>query len=571
MSVEQIAKQVLSEHGILKGVRIEETPNSKPCFEAFTGLQDGQTTFKYNPDFALPRGAKKFAQKKQVSKPLETCARDIISHECGHIHNRKRKECPGTVEKHEEHFYEPTAKVLPEKKHGTLDSITNLQEDLIENTLQTIQDPHAGLSLFYKDVANTTGWEPVYEAYMRIQTYCWADTQDKELFTKHFTNNPEVTKATQTFLRKLEKLNKKKERLSKQEITAYFSDEKNWKTIATEFTKALEPLIPEQLNIPMCGFGKQMQKAMRDPSNRDKFARKNYSTGQKKPSWMEKEEALDAVYSSLAREIQVKVDAPRKAASMPIVPFQHEPFNPEQHSLTEINFKKPMIIPEKETPLGLEALTFGVPEHYIERPLLVKKGITSFPEFKCAYIDASGTMQQGIPDPASPGNTVFIPWGDTSKYHYLCKAWYGIIEYLARQQILPNIEITLGAFSNTSKVKHGLEDSKKLLFNPQFGETNMDTKALNELFSGGKSVFFTISDGDIHNWDAIKDEFISKAKEHYYFHIQIGPSTQATKDLKKAKLPVYHVDTGEDLERMAIDLTRNAYQSYISETMERLR
>jgi len=571
MSVEQVARRVLSEHGILRGVRIEETPNARPCFEAFTKLQDGQTTFKYNPDFVLPKGAKKFAEKKQVIKPLETCARDIISHECGHIHNRKRKPCPGTVEKHEEHFYEPTAQALPKKKHGTLDSITNLQEDLIENTLQA-QEPHAGLSLFYKDVANTTGWQPLYEAYMRIQTYCWADTQDKELFTKHFTNNPEITEAVQAFLRKIEKLNHKKERLTKQEITNYFRNENNWKTIATEFTKALEPLIPEQLSIPTCGFGKQMQNEMSDPTRREKFARKNYSTGQKKPSWMDKEEALDAVYSSLAREIQVKVDAPRKATSMPVVPYQYEQFNPEQHSLTEINFRKPLIVPEKETPLGLEGLTFGVPEHYIERPLLVKKGITSFPEFKCAYIDASGTMQQGIPDPASPGSTVFIPWGDKSKYHYLCKAWYGIIEYLARQQILPNIEITLGAFSNTSKVRHGLEDSKKLLFSPQFGETKMDTKAIEELFSrGGKSVFFTISDGEIHNWKDTKDSFISKAKEHYYFHIQIGPSTEMTKDLKKAGLHVYTVDNGEDLERMAIDLTRNAYQTYINETLEHLR
>ncbi len=570
MEAEQIARKVLEEHGIMKGVKVEEAP-LKPSFEAFTDLRNSQTTLRYNPEFNISRRARKFAGKKRVAKPLEKCVRDVTAHECGHITNRKRKACPETLEEHEEHFYNPIGRILKKKgKLGSVDSITNLVEDLIDNTLLA-QGEHAGLTLFYDDVARTKGWGPAYEAYMHIQMYSWGDSLDRKLLTPYYTNNSEVIKAVQEFLGKLKGLVGKEKRLTHEEIANYFSQKKNWKIVAEEFTKAIEPLIPPQIDIPMCGFGKEMEKAMKDPSNRERFARKHYEKGSERPSWMSKEEALDAVYSSMAREIQVLVDSLRKATSLPIIPFQYEPFDVEEHELKDVNFRKPLIVPERETAFGLEGLSFGVPEQYIERPLMVKKGITSFPEFKCAYIDSSDTMRYGIINPEDSGSEVFIPWGDNSRYHYLCKAWYGIIEYLARQQILPNVNVTLGSFSTSSRVKQGLDEAKNLLFNPEFGMTNMDNEAVNQLINGGKSVFFTVSDGEVSNWDSVKQAFIDKAKEHYYFHIQIGPHTAMTKDLGRAKLPVYTVSKGEDLERMAIDLTSKAYQSYIDEALELAR
>ncbi len=568
--IERLAQEVLAQHGINKNAKVEQSMQ-KPSFEAFTDPHTEQTTLRYNPQFTLPAGSGLFARKKNVAQPLETCVKHIMKHECGHVHNNQRPACPETIEDYEESFYESVAAVLAKKnKLHALDSICNLAMDYIDNTLLA-EGPHSGLSLFYKDVAATIGWQSAFEAYMRMQLRTWGDSHDKKLLTKHYSNKKDIIKATQAFLNAM----KNSARVAPQsgEMREYLADKVNWKTVATEFAKAIEPLIPEQspFTIPMCAFGKMMQEQMSDPTLREQFARKKYDAGGSRPHWMPKEEALDAVYSSLAREIQVKVDAPRKAKSLPIVPYQHQPFNPEQHSVSQINFRKPMIVPEQETPFGIEALTFGVPEHYVEKPLLVKRGITSFPEFKCAYIDCSSSMKEGIPDPNDSGSARFIPWGDKSKYHYLCKSWYGIIEYLARQQILPNVNIALGAFSKTSRVRHGLEEAKKLLFNPQFGVTQMNSAALDELMSGSKSVFFTVSDGEVQNWDDVKKDFINRAKEHYFFHIQIGPATKMTQDLKRAGLPVYSVRTGDELERMAIDLTRNAYQSYITETLEHIR
>ncbi|HLD06675.1 MAG TPA: hypothetical protein VJC16_04030 [Candidatus Nanoarchaeia archaeon] len=560
-------QETLFEHGILRNAQVEPAER-KPSFKAFTDLRTNTTTLQYNPRFTTANQGAVFAGKKNVADPLETCVRHIASHECGHIPNRKRKACPGTFDEHVEHFYEPISAILAKTgKLGAVDSVANLVEDLIDNTLLA-QGPHAGLSLFYDDVARTAGWDPAYDAYMRIQLYAWGDRQDKKLLTRHSKQNEPVQKAAQTFLRRIEQISGKGRRLAHAEIAGYFAGQENWKTIAEEFTRALEPLIPPQLNIPMCGFGRQMQEEMQDPTNRERSARRRYEKGKPKPSWMGEEEALDAVYSSLARQIEILVDAPRKATSLPLVPFRHEPFDPEEHELSQVNFRKPVIVAQQDTPFGIPGFSFGVPQHYIEQPLLVKKGITSFPEFKFGYVDCSETMRMGLPDPADAGSRVYIPWGDKSRYHHLCTSWYGIIEYLARRGILPNVQVTLGSFSSTSRVKHGLEDAKKLLFSPEWGETNIDPAALDKLLTGSKSVFFTVSDGGVQNWADVKEGFMQRAREHYYFHIQLGPHTAMSRALKRAGLPVYTVKNSADLEQLAITLTHNAYQSFIDETLE---
>ena len=577
-----VAQRVMAEHGVNSGIEVEEKKigQKESSFDACVNMNTKQVHYKFNPNFKTSKDAKKFVEKHNVAKPLENCTRDIISHECRHVDNRKFPACPGGFDNHVEYFYEPIAKVLkPKGKMGSTDDVANLVQDLMENTIGNVNQPHSGLTLFYDDVYQASGWQIPYDAYMRMQVACWANTHDKGLLVPHFRNKPKdpkkqkelknITDATQQFLYAVKMRGKNHK--TQEEIVKYFSEKKNWKKIATEFAKAIEPLIDASFSPPSCGFGKRMKEEMKDPSNREGIARGKYDAGEEIPDWMGKEEALDAVYSSMARQIQVKVEEPRKANSLPVVPYSHTPFDPEQDSLNQINFKKPMFIPETETPFGIEALTFGVPREFIEIPLMVKKGITSFPAFKCAYLDCSISMKSGLPDGSGSGSENFIPWGDNSKYHYLCKAWYGIIEYLARARILPNVNVSLGTFSDSSKVKHGLEEAKKLLFSPSFGGTKMSEKAIDEMLKDGKSVFFTVSDGDIQNWSSVKDHFIEKAKEHYYFHIQLGKHTDMTRDLKRAGLAVYVVKKGEDLEGMAIDLTSRAYKSYIDESLARIR
>jgi len=71
---------------------------------------------------------------------------------------------------------------------------------------------------------------------------------------------------------------------------------------------------------------------------------------------------------------------------------------------------------------------------------------------------------------------------------------------------------------------------------------------------------FTISDGEIHNWDDIKGEFIKEAKKHHYFHLQIGPKNKTSKELEKAGIYVEYVKNAQDLATKVIDLTDNLYR-----------
>jgi hypothetical protein len=575
MTIEQVVRDVAAEYGVMSAHRVEKVQKQADgvSFEAFAEMKNSGITIKYDPGFKVAKNAKTFAFKKNVKDPVAVCVRDIAGHEHRHIHNRKFVGIPGDVEAHEEYFFTPIAEVLESKdKMGATSTVCNLVQDLMINTAAE-PGRHTGLALFYDEVARAKPWEKAYDAYMRMQVYCWWDEVDKQLLTPYFKKDKKVQDAVQQFTSALGKIagKRSKGRLERADYLKIFGDKKKWKSIAAEFASAIEPLIDNSFSAPSCGFGKQMEKEMEDPMKREKFARKHYEGGDKIPNWMEKEEALDAVYASLAREITIKVEAPRKATSLPLVPYMHQPFNPDDHRLSQINFQRPVIVPESNTPFGIEALNFSVPERHIERNMMVKKGLTSFPEFKCAYIDCSSSMLEGIPRSDSHGSKDFIPWGDKSKYHYVCKAWYGIIEYLARQQILPNVEISLGAFSDSSRVKRGLEESKKLLFNPAFGGTEISASAVDKLLSGGKSVFFTVSDGEISNWNDVKSSFVKKAKNHYYFHIQIGPDSEMTSDLREEGLPVYNVRTGDELERMAITLARNAYQTHIDSSMAHLR
>lgn len=575
MSIEQVVRDVSAEYGVMSACKVEQIARKANgvSFEAFTSLNNNGMTLRYDPNFKIHKKAKTFAFKKNINDPVAVCVRDITGHEHRHVHNRKFTGIPGDVEAHEKYFYTPMARILAKTgKAGLTSTVSNLVQDLMGNTIAEPQR-HTGLTLFYDESARATKWDKAFDAYMRMQVWCWGDEQDKQLLTQHYKNDKEVQDSAQQFITALGKIAGKRSnaRLEREDFLRIFSDKTKWRKIAEEFTTAIEPLLDKNFNPQSCAFGKRMAKEMKDPMKREKFARKHYEAGDGIPDWMGNEEALDAVYTSMARDIAINVDAPRKATSMPLVPYKHQPFDPDEHKINQINFRKPVIVPEKDTPFGIEALNFRVPEMYIERPLMVKKGLTSFPEFKCAYIDCSSSMLDGIPRSSEQGSKDFIPWGDKSKYHYVCKAWYGIVEYLARQQILPNVEVSLGAFSDSSRVKKGLEESKKVLFNPAFGTTNISASAVEKLLSGGKSVFFTVSDGEIANWSSVRDSFISKAKKHYYFHIQIGPDSRMTRDLGSAGLLVYNVRTGNELERMAITLTKNAYQTHIDEAVAKAK
>ncbi|HLC71560.1 MAG TPA: hypothetical protein VJI32_06115 [Candidatus Nanoarchaeia archaeon] len=558
-----IIQKQLERHGFPGSMDVEES-STVSCLEAKTDLQTQQMTIHYNPSFAPHhRALQKFTAAKRITSPLDECLQDAAGHECGHVHLKDGRSCPGTVEEHEESFYTPIFTALKEKgKESATDSIANLVEDLIDNTLLAQHQSSSGLTLFYEDVArkNKGQWQKAFEAYMRVQSYCWADAKERELLGNYYSIDTKVIAATQNIISKL--------KLQRGHSQEFLADQKNWKKISTVMAEELADLIEPSMSMPRCGFGKVMEGAMKDPTNRQKFSVKRFTQGGKKPAYMSQEEALDHIYSHQAKQIPLKVDSISRQESFPAVPYQYTPFNPKEHVVEKINWRRPVIV--AESPFGGH-LSFQVAEHHYELPLQVKLGTKSFPKLKYGLVDCSGTMKLGLPDGKNPGGKNYIPWGDQSRYHYSCRAWYGLVEFLARQGILPNVEVSAGVFSDETRIGKGLEEAKRVLLSPQFSGTYLDIQKIEQMFSGEKSVFFTISDGEISNWDAVGNTFIRCAKDHYYFHLQIGPESVATKSLRKAKLPVYMIRTGQELEQIAINLTREAYGEYIQSVAAQLR
>lgn len=559
-----LINQQLAHHRFPGSMKVEETPRVS-CLEARTDLQTQTMELRYNPAFSpAHRALQRFAVAKGITSPLEECLKDAAGHECGHVHLKDGKSCPGSVEEHEEFFYAPIFSALKKKrKEGATDSVANLVEDLIDNTLLAQHQSSSGLTMFYEDAArqNKGQWQKAFEAYMRVQVYCWADAKEKELLGNYYTADTNVITATKNIIGRL-----KLQRVNSHEFLA---DKNNWKTISTVMAEELADLVEATSSMPRCGFGKAMDKAMRDPTNRQKFAVKRFTQKKKRPGYMPQEEALDHVYSFEAKQIPLKVEAISRQESFPAVPYQYAAFDPHENTLGEINWRRPAIV--AESPFGGH-LTFQVAQRHLELPLQVKMGVQNFPKLKYALVDCSPSMKLGIPDSHNSGITTYIPWGDKSKYHYACKGWYGIVEFLARQGILPNVEVTAGVFSDDTKIGKGLEEAKRTLLNPHFGTTTeLDIDKVQRMFSGEECVFFTISDGEILNWNTVEKTFIQLAKKHQYFHLQIGPESVATTSLRQAGLPVYSVTRGPELEEMAINLTRKAYDRYVQGVAAQLR
>jgi hypothetical protein len=163
-------------------------------------------------------------------------------------------------------------------------------------------------------------------------------------------------------------------------------------------------------------------------------------------------------------------------------------------------------------------------------------------------------MEQGIDGGA--GSDATIPWGDRSKYHYLYLGVVSIVKGLHDKGMLDQVEMGGVFFGSSSENVSGLEEIKKTLSNPEFqGNTELDISAIKSSLGDEPSVFMTISDGHIENWEEVKKRFIKLMKEHYYFHIQIGEETDMSRSLKRAGFTVLHVETGEELAKGMAQIT----------------
>src|SRR3989339_854652 len=240
---------------------------------------------------------------------------------------------------------------------------------------------------------------------------------------------------------------------------------------------------------------------------------------------------------------------------------------------------------EEDNPLKIKTSKFffdgdGFHFAYPNQPLTIefKQKIQrkSFPDFKLVVIDNSGSMRLNSKnesassgEPKNIGSSSFIPWGDGSKYHFALMGYYGIENFLQNQGIAPYIGHGVSLFSSGTRFKKGsyneLIETRKLLLSPDWGSTNLDAKILEQALDGPESFMLSISDGDVFNWSSEKAKIKKLIEQNYYAHIQLGPETAMTRDLKSWGIPVFSVNSGEDLSKLMVDITKNAYNPFIKE------
>ena len=255
----------------------------------------------------------------------------------------------------------------------------------------------------------------------------------------------------------------------------------------------------------------------------------------------------------------MKVEAVTKESSMEISPLNYRPYDPEKDNPLKIKTSKFFI--------GEKGFNFAYPNQPLTIDYNQKIQKKSFPNFKMVLVDNSGSMAEGIN--GDKGRTNFIPWGDNSKYHYALKGYYGIENFLQKQGVAPYIEHGVSLFSDSTRFKKGnynnLIETRKLLLEPDWGNTYLDAKILREALEGEESFFLSISDGAVSNWNSEKYKVKMLIDKNYYAHIQLGGKTEMTKDLEAWGKPVFYVNSGEDLSKLMIDITKDIYHPFVQE------
>ena len=561
-----------------------EAKSGEPCIDACTDLKKN-ITIKINPAFDKERPGK-----------IQIVADNVTKHEIDHVGYKGLKGCPRSVEMHVEHFAEPMAAVICPKGY-TMDDvsyITNcLQDTILHDDLSAI-DSLEGITEFFADVGRHNPYSDFYEAHVRLNMYLWGNRHEKTLLREHYSRPSKKKKLIQEVLQNFIKRTgigniKKKMMINGKEeevkdlygIRNFLNNEENWKSVsiiyAEEFSKLMQPgyAMPilnhsgegtkgnkegkkgkdgdekndDEAKPGMPKQGNQFDKEMHGKDFKQKRIKKAYENGEGTPEWMDSFEGLDLLYQAFAKRLNIKVQSFTQHSTMPVMHYGKRPFDPDKDDLKRIGFGF-----DDKGKLRLEKKKW-----HEDMPLECKVHPEGFPEARLCLLYTSSSMSEGI-NGRGVGSQSIIPWGDKSKYHYALLAWYGLLEYLKANSLLKQTSVGLVNFSNTTTYAKGLDAAKKMALRPQWGGTYLDVAKVKKAFSGAKSLIFTVSDGDIANWSSISEDFIKYAKQHHYFHLQLGGRIEMTDDLKKAGLYVEYIRNASDLATKVIDLTDKVYR-----------
>jgi len=556
---------------------------------------------EYNPIQDIRQ--KRYAHAKKISDGLETLILHVGGlHEPAHweLPVSSGKGCPYDIYNHDK-ILEAVKNSLPQDKKEQAGYVTNAFEDMIINPrCREFNGDFSGQVLFWdgeflnaESKTGKKGGNPFYEAFVKLNMHLWGDKWDRVFLKRHYTNAPKIEKVVQKVIDEV--------RLPKYiSDTSTLFNKSRWSQMASIFAKNMAKLLENQEPQERLSAysnknsgessgqkkksvaGNGVEKKLETKEGKEQISFGRYASGESQSPNITSYDNLDSLYTKLARNIPVKVEAMTKKQDLEISPLTYRAFDEEKDDITRIKPSKLVLS------TGGDSLTFAYPDEPLTISSKSKVQRRSFPNFKLVVLDNSGSMKSAIDGSQGIGSTKFIPWGDKSKYHYALLGFYGIENFLQQQGVAQYIQHGLSVFSSGTRYSEGgfmdLEKVRKLALAPEFSGTKLELGVLKTALEGKESFVLSLSDGEVENWGGylvepekdesgkmtkegirVKDDFKTLAEKNYFAHVQLGSESQFSQDLKSWGFPVFHVNSGEDLSRLMVDITKQTYNRFITE------
>ncbi len=553
----------------------------------------------YRIFFEIPQGwdpgnyahVQRFARKIGISNTLEKVCTDVAFHEVGHNKLRNDEQGLGVPQDllGKEIAVDAVIKAMREAGRFSMQGalyLENLISDIINNINCTQYSKFNGASMFFAEQGETNNekYSPLYEAFMKLNMDLWGTSRQQKLLAHYYTNKPEIDEVVNACIQEVGLTKDKTHNLH------LLFNKLQWPHTFYTFAKHLVKLMDQDAPEILFGSGNggkgyvvpaqfdtsptagtfdpekiedPLLKRVLDNDNMKKIMQRRNQQGEDIPAFVENWRALDYLYQGIASELYIKADTLKKGQRMPIAPVQTRMFDADKDTVEQILFGK-IMLDEQGQP------SFAVPRSYLEHTARHKASMTSYPELNIAVLDNSVSMK----DPANEngvGRQNIVPWGDNSKYHYALLSYYGVEKALHRMGVGTKTRYNLVTFSSRTHAtgEKSYEDRtaiKRRILEPVFGgSTNIDIGILARAAHEPGSVLMTISDGDIQNWDTIKNDFKRIIADKFYVHFQIGSDTQTTTDLESWGATVVKITDAAQMPKRAIDITKRFYQNYVGE------
>jgi hypothetical protein len=520
-------------------------------------LKENVIELNISPEFELDERSSKFLEEEGKEPNVGSIARDIGRHECGHweYYKNSRRGCPYDWFL-AERIINGTNKGLPEQHRNFRDYVANAFMDIVDNlnvaaSLRERGENFAGMVWFYYDQGSAVKeYSPFYDFFVRIQEDLWMSERERNFLQPYHTSNPSLSsKIEECKKRFFDELDLKNGTENLRHNLSILLNKDEWELQAEIFAKIASELLPYGIKESLTGgesaekesrFGKKLK----DREFLKKVIRKRWEEEKREPSYLTKMEYLSYLYKELAKDIPIKAYSFTDNYEFPVVGYGKKPSD---------EISKKIGIDERGNIIFLE------PKHWWSMQIPVKRGTGGVPNIYF-LLDCSGSMVE-----PKRGRKIGN-WYSDSKYHYTLLGFYGIINFLTRNSILPN-RIALTLFSTDSKsIIISPEEIKKaeyLLFEPQFGYTFIDLNQVKNISEKlGKHVMIMISDGDIHNWDDVKKEMRKIMKKNYSAFISIKEKNKPYHDLREvAKL--FYVEDEKDISKVMLDFVEESYRRFL--------